>query len=80
LRLSLFLGTDPTGASTYLPPACTPPGIFLDVACPGTFTNWIEELYNENIAAGCGGGNYCPGNPNNRGQMAVFIVRIFNLQ
>ena len=79
MRLSLFLGTDPTGASTYLPPACTPPGLFLDVACPGTFTNWIEELYNENIAAGCGGGN-CPGNPNNRGQMAVFIVRIFNLQ
>jgi len=66
--------------STYLPPACTPPGVFPDVICPGTFTDWIEELYHENIAAGCGGGNYCPTNPNNRGQMAVFITKTFNLQ
>ena len=66
--------------STYTPPACAPPGVFPDVACPGTFTNWIEELYHENIAAGCGGGNYCPTNPNNRGQMAVFITKTFNLQ
>jgi hypothetical protein len=44
---------------------------------PGTFTNWIE-LSNENIAAGCGGGNSCPGNPNNRGQRAVFVTKAFN--
>ena len=66
--------------STYAPPACAPPGVFPDVVCPGTFTNWIEELYHENIAAGCGSGNYCPTNPNNRGQMAVFITKTFNLQ
>ncbi len=66
--------------SSYTPPACTPPGIFPDVVCPGTFTNWIEELYHENIAAGCGNGNFCPTNPNNRGQMAVFITKTFNLQ
>jgi hypothetical protein len=65
--------------STYLPPDCTPPGIFSDVPCPGTYTNWIEELFHENIAAGCGGGNYCPTSPNNRGQMAVFITKTFNL-
>ena len=65
--------------STYTPPACTPPGVFTDVPCPGTFTNWIEELYHENIAAGCGSGNYCPSTPNNRGQMAVFIARSFSL-
>ncbi len=77
-QMAVFLLKAKNG-STYAPPACTPPGIFTDVACPGTFTNWIEELYNENIAAGCGGGNYCPLNPNNRGQMAVFITKTFNL-
>ena len=66
--------------STYTPPACAPPGVFLDVACPGNFTNWIEQLAAENITGGCGGGNYCPGNNNTRGQMAVFITKTFNLQ
>jgi hypothetical protein len=66
--------------STYVPPACTPPGVFTDVVCPGTFTNWIERLAAENITGGCGAGIYCPLNPNTRGQMAVFIVKTFNLQ
>ena len=66
--------------STYVPPACTPPGVFTDVLCPGTFTDWIERLAAENITGGCGAGIYCPGNPNTRGQMAVFIVKTFLLQ
>jgi hypothetical protein len=78
-QMAVFLLKAKNGSS-YVPPACTPPGVFTDVPCPGTFTNWIEELYHENIAAGCGSGNYCPGNPNNRGQMAVFITKTFNLQ
>jgi parallel beta-helix repeat protein len=65
--------------STYVPPACTPPGVFTDVACPGTFTDWIERLAAEGITGGCGAGIYCPGNPNTRGQMAVFIVKTFLL-
>ncbi len=64
----------------YLPPVCTPPGVFTDVACPGTFTDWVERLAAENITSGCGVGIYCPLNPNTRGQMAVFIVKTFNLQ
>jgi hypothetical protein len=64
--------------SGYLPPNCA--GVFLDVPCPGTFANWIEQLAAENITGGCGGNNYCPGNPNTRGQMAVFITKTFNLQ
>ncbi len=64
----------------YLPPACTPPGLYPDVPCPGTFTSWIEQLAAEAITGGCGGGNYCPGNANTRGQMAVFIVKTFGLQ
>ncbi|MGE5144964.1 MAG: beta strand repeat-containing protein, partial [Acidobacteriota bacterium] len=64
--------------SAYVPPECV--GAFMDVACPSTFANWIERLATENITGGCGGGNYCPGNPNTRGQMAVFITKTFNLQ
>jgi hypothetical protein len=41
---------------------------------------WIEQLAAEHITGGCGGGNYCPSNPNTRGQMAVFITKTFNLQ
>ncbi len=64
--------------SGYAPPPCT--GVFPDVPCPGHFTDWIEQLGEEQITGGCGGGNYCPGNPNTRGQMAVFIVKTFELQ
>ena len=66
--------------SAYVPPVCVPPGVFPDVPCPGTFTDWIEQLAAEAITGGCGGSNYCPGNPNTRGQMAVFITKTFNLQ
>jgi len=64
--------------SGYVPPPCT--GVFLDVPCPSTFADWIERLAAEMITGGCGGGNFCPTNPNTRGQMAVFIVKTFNLQ
>ncbi len=64
--------------STYAPPMCT--GVFTDVPCPSNFANWIEQLYHENITGGCGSGNYCPSDPNTRGQMAVFITRTFTLQ
>ena len=62
---------------TYAPPACT--GAFGDVACPSLFADWIEQLAAENITSGCGGGNYCPRDPNTRGQMAVFLTRTFDL-
>ncbi len=59
---------------SFTPPACT--GIFLDVPCPGGFAvNWIEQLYNDGITAGCGGGDYCPDNPVTRAQMAVFLEK-----
>ena len=63
---------------TYVPPACN--GDFADVPCPSPFADWIEQLAAEQITGGCGGGNYCPQNPNTRGQMAVFITKTFNLQ
>ena len=64
----------------YTPPACT--GIFSDVACPGPFTNWIEQLYNEGITGGCSTNplRYCPSSSVTRVQMAVFLVTTFKLQ
>ena len=62
----------------FTPPPCT--GQFPDVSCPSIFADWIEQLADEAITGGCGGGNYCPLANNTRGQMAVFIVKTFNLQ
>lgn len=61
-----------------VPPACI--GIFGDVSCPSLFADWIEQLFHENVTEGCGNGNYCPANPNTRGQMAVFLVKAFGLE
>jgi hypothetical protein len=65
--------------STYVPPDCT--GLFSDVGCPGLFASWVEELYAEQVTGGCSTAPllYCPANPNTRGQMAVFLVKTFNL-
>ncbi|MEX2383273.1 MAG: DUF5010 domain-containing protein [Thermoanaerobaculia bacterium] len=62
----------------YLPPPAT--GMFLDVPLSDPNAPWIEELVVEGIAAGCGGGNYCPSSPNTRGQMSVFLGKTFDLQ
>ena len=59
--------------SAYVPPACA--NLFADVACPGPFADWIEQLANEGITSGCGGGDYCPSNPVTRAQMAVFLLK-----
>ena len=61
----------------YIPPPAT--GIFADVPASGPFARWIEQLSLEGITAGCGSGNFCPNSPNTRGQMAVFLVRSFDL-
>jgi hypothetical protein len=39
----------------------------------------IEQLAAEGITGGCGNGNYCPGDPSTRGQMAVFLTKAFHL-
>jgi len=65
--------------AAYTPPLCTPPGRFLDAACPGSFTDWIEQLAEEGITVGCGGGNYCPYDSITRGQIAVFLTKTFYL-
>ena len=77
-QMAVFLLKTEHG-SAYTPPACQ--SVFGDVACPSLFANWIEQLYAENITGGCSTSPllYCPTNPNTRGQMAVFLVKTFNL-
>ena len=54
-------------------------GIFDDVPTDYWAAAWIEQLFDEGITAGCGDDNYCPEDPVTRDQMAVFIVRTFEL-
>ena len=63
--------------SGYSPPPAT--GIFGDVPLNYWAVAWIEQLAAEGITSGCGGGNYCPTAPVKRDQMAVFLVRTFEL-
>ncbi len=76
-QMAVFLLKAEHGAG-YAPPACA--GVFPDVPCSSPFAPWIEQLAAENVTGGCGEGNYCPGNPSTRGQMAVFVVKTFHLQ
>jgi hypothetical protein len=63
--------------SSHVPPAAA--SAFADVPGADPFEPWIMELYSLKITGGCGGGNYCPNDPNIRGQMAVFLVKTFGL-
>jgi len=59
--------------SSFVPPPSS--GVFFDVP-PGSFAaDWIEQLVFEGIAAGCGGGNFCPGAPVTRAQVAVWLLK-----
>jgi S-layer homology domain len=60
------------------PPACTTQ-IFNDVPCDAFAADYIKALYNEGVTAGCGGGNFCPHGLVTNGQMAVFLVKSFNI-
>ena len=73
-QMAVFL-LKATHGGAWAPPPCTPPGRFLDVACPGPFTNWVEQLAAEGITSGCGVDTYCPGSPVRRDQMAAFLLK-----
>jgi hypothetical protein len=48
---------------------------FADVPQADTFHDYIESVFRAGIAAGCGGGNYCPVDSVTRAQMAVFLIK-----
>jgi glucose/arabinose dehydrogenase len=76
-EMAVFLLTTREGTG-FMPPAC-PPSSFGDVPSSSPFCPWIKEIANRGVTAGCGGGNYCPANPVNRSQMAVFLATMFGL-
>jgi hypothetical protein len=75
-QMAVFLLRAKYGSS-YSPPAAT--GVFNDVDLGYWAVHWIEQLAAEGITAGCGNDNYCPSDPVTRAQMAVFLVRTFEL-
>ena len=77
-QMAVFLLRAKYGAG-YQPPAAT--GMFVDVPVTYIFAPWIEQLAREGITGGCGTSpaRYCPDDPVTRGQMAVFLVRTFQL-
>jgi hypothetical protein len=48
---------------------------FADVPTSSPFHDDILTVATAGIAAGCGGGNYCPTSPVRRDQMAVFLLK-----
>jgi hypothetical protein len=75
-QMAIFLLRAEHGLA-FTPPAAT--GVFADVPTTYWDASWIEQLATEGITTGCGGGNYCPEAPVTRAQMAVFLVKTFNL-
>jgi hypothetical protein len=65
--------------SGYAPPAVGGSSGFGDVPLTYWAAAWIKQLVAEGITTGCGSGTYCPESPVTRAQMAVFLVRTFNL-
>jgi hypothetical protein len=76
-EMAIFLLRSEHGSS-YTPPAATGT-VFADVPISHWAADWIEQLAAEGITSGCGGGNYCPNSPVTRAEMAIFLVRTFEL-
>ena len=64
--------------SDYEPPPATGT-VFTDVPADAFAAAWIEELYAEGIAAGCGGGLFCPNDTVLRAQAVALLVKAFGL-
>ncbi len=77
-QMAVFLLRAKYGA-LYLPPPVGGSTGFADVPASHWAAAWIKQLAIEGITTGCGGGNFCPGTPVSRDQMAVFLQRTFSL-
>jgi branched-chain amino acid transport system substrate-binding protein len=77
-QMAVFLLRAKHGAA-YIPPTVGGSTGFNDVPVTHWAAAWIKQLAAEGITTGCGSGNYCPEDSVTRAQMAVFLVRTFNL-
>ncbi len=71
MAVFVLVSREPRG---YTPPACAATPMFADVPVSSPYCRWVEELARRGVVSGCGGGNYCPGSPASREQMAVFVL------
>ena len=78
-QMAVFLLKTLLGSGYAPPPASGT--VFEDVPIGSFAADWIEDLHGRGITAGCSASplRYCPSAPNTRGQMAVFIVKTFQL-
>ena len=76
-EMSIFLLRAKYGKD-YVPPAATG-AIFADVPAEYWAARWIEQLFYDDIARGCGNSSFCPDGNVTRDQMAVFLQKTFNL-
>ncbi|HNA88042.1 MAG TPA: S-layer homology domain-containing protein [Anaerolineales bacterium] len=76
-QMAVFLLKAKHGAS-YSPHVIDASG-FTDVATDYWAAIWIKQLAAEGITSGCSAGMYCPEIAVTRAQMAVFLVKAFNL-
>jgi len=72
-QMAVFLERGMQGASFVPPPATGT--LFNDVGTGDFAAAFIEQLFQDGITGGCGGGDYCPDNQVTRAQMAVFLLR-----
>ena len=77
-QMAVFLLKSKYGKN-YAPPGLNGDTTFTDVAIDYWAAAWIKQLAAENITGGCGAGIYCPEQVVTRAQMAVFLVKTFNL-
>ncbi|MBK9209722.1 MAG: S-layer homology domain-containing protein [Anaerolineales bacterium] len=77
-QMAVFLMKAKNG-SNYSPPGVGGSTGFGDVATNYWAAAFIKQLVADGITAGCGNGNYCPEDSVTRAQMAVFLVKAFNL-
>ncbi|MBK8821810.1 MAG: S-layer homology domain-containing protein [Anaerolineales bacterium] len=77
-QMAVFLLKAKNG-SGFTPPAVGVSTGFNDVAANYWAAPFIKQLVADGITSGCGGGNYCPDSDVTRAQMAVFLVKTFNL-
>lgn len=79
-QMAVFLLKSKNYPATYVPPALGGSTGFGDVPTTHWAAAWIKQLAAEAITSGCGGTSYCPDSVVTRAQMAVFLVRTFNLK
>ena len=77
-QMAVFLLKAKYGSS-YSPPVIGSGSGFTDVAFDYWAAAWIKQLAAEGITSGCAAGVYCPESSVTRAQMAVFLVKTFNL-